>query len=200
MVCEVKHLRLTDGHGWLQQAQESRDYDKESTAKMPIPDNFNKSWPLDYIMQEYSVHHQTAMRWLRDENKKPLVEITETPKIAEKVKKERVKRIPMEDTLFEQAAKIYQKRNVMEDVCKELGLSKRTATSRVHNWYNRQGMVMPAQNLTIKAVELAREGASLRFIAEKICLSKSKVEAILKKYSENCCEMFDCLLDKKMNV
>jgi hypothetical protein len=195
MQCEVSWLRLTDGHGWLQQAQESRDYDKESTAKMPIPDNFNKSWPLDYIMQEYSVHHQTAMRWLRVANK-----TAEVPKVPEKLYKEPVKRIPMENTLFEQAAKVYQKRNVMEDVCKELGLSKRTATSRVHNWYNRQGMVMPAQNLTIKAVELAREGASLRFIAEKICLSKSKVEVILKKYSENCCEMFECLLDKKMNV
>jgi transposase len=186
---------MTDGHGWIHQTQETRDYEKESKVGLPVPDDFNKNWPVDYIMQMYGVHHQTAMRWLRFANKIP-----EAPKVTEKLYKEPVKKIPMENTLFEQAAKIYQKRNVMEDVCKDLGLSKRTATSRVHNWYNRQGMVMPAQNLTIKAVELAREGASLRFIAEKICLSKSKVEAILKKYSENCCEMFDCLLDKKMNV
>jgi hypothetical protein len=190
MQCDVSWLRLTDGHGWIHQAQETRDYDKESTAKMPIPENFNKKWPVDVIMRRYKVHHQTAMRWLR---------VANIPKVKVKVKiyKERQPKIPKENTAFEQAAKIYEKRNVMEDVCRELGLSKRTATSRVHNYYNRQGLTMPAQNLAIKAVELAREKHTLLGIAQRICLPRSKVEEILKKHAEKCCEMFDCLLDKK---
>jgi hypothetical protein len=192
MQCQVSWLRLTDGHGWLQQMQETRDYSKESTAKMPLPENFDKNWPVDYVTDKYSVHHQTAMRWIRDSNK-----IAEAPKVKEKIKKEPVKRKPRENTLLEQAAKIYEKRNVMEDVCRELGVSKYTATSRVHNWYNRQGLLMPAQNLSIKAVELARQKHTILGIAQRICLSQLEVEKILKKYSENCCEMFDCLLDKK---
>ena len=172
MQCEVRHLRLTDGHAWINIIHETATYNPSTKPNMNIPaKDLDINMTTEQVMERYNIKRGLATNWLV--------------------------KIGGKHTKGAKAWEVYCKNYNIEDVMQAFEISKEVARGRVANHCTRHGITMPKQDMTQRVLEMARAGASVGHIAQSVCRSGHIIRSIVQKESEKTGEKFACLLDIK---
>lgn len=120
IVCEVPHLRLTDGSAWRRIVYETKAQSSCYTRDLSVPPNdLNTKMSVQEISVHYKVGKQTALKWL----------------IMLGVKK----------TLSEQTYDLYIAGMSMQDIGIKLGITPEAVRARLSRHYSVLGMVFYAR-------------------------------------------------------
>jgi hypothetical protein len=169
MQCDIPWLRLTDGHAWINIIHETRSYERKEKPNLNFaPAELDPHLTIEQVVQRYGVKPRVANNWLVSVNGS--------------------------QTHGVKAWEVYQKRYILDDVCIEFGITRELARARVYNYCKRHDIKMPKQDMTPRMVEMARQGASISFIAQMLCRAGHFVRSTLEKEQEKTGEIFTCLV------
>lgn len=135
IVCEVPHLRLTDGSAWRTIVYETKTSDMNAPDLSRPPKDIDTTMPIDIIAKKYNCGKTTVRKWLVQ--------------------------LGVIKSLGDQAWEVYTKRYVLADVAEAFGINQYTARGRIDRYCRKHGLIFPKQRIQVNKQKPVKEKGTI---------------------------------------